>query len=201
MALMPQNPAKQKNLMAGVVALVLSFGYYQLVHTKQAAEIDALETRLEALETTNAAAKALAARRGPELEDKLAVLEQHMVRLEELIPQREEVPDLLHAMTLRAQAAGVELTRMSPHLEEPGPYYSKQTYEIGVTGTAHRVGRYLTEVGSLPRIVTPTQLTLRSGSGETEPTGSPLLEASFHIVTYILPDAPRSSMSPTDAED
>lgn len=197
MALLPQNPEQQKKLLAGVVALVLLFMYYQFIHMTRTAEIDVLKTRLEALETTNAAAKALAMQGGPELENKLAMLEQHMLRLEELIPQREEVPDLLHAMTLRAQAAGVELTRMSPQLEERGPYYSKQTYEIGVTGAAHRVGRYLAEVGSLPRIVTPIQLTVRSGSGETERKGSPLLDASFRIVTYIVPD----SLPPTTEPD
>lgn len=196
MALLPQNPEQQKKLLAGVAALVLFFTYYQFVHTERTAEIAALEMRLEALETTNAAAKTLAVQGGPELENKLAMLEQHMLRLEELIPQREEVADLLHAMTRRAQGAGVELTRMSPQLEEPGPYYSKQTYEVGVRGTAHRVGQYLAEVGSLPRIVTPTGLTLRSGSGETDRDGSPLLDASFRIVTYIVPDPPPPPTEP-----
>lgn len=158
MALLPRNLQQQKKLLAGLAALVLLFTYYPFVHTERAAEIEALEMRLEAIETANAAAKALAMDGAPELVDKLTMLEQHMFRLEELIPQREEVPDLLHAMTLRAQGAGVELTRMSPQLEEPGPYYRKQTYDVGVKGTAHRVGRYLAEIGSLSRIITPTRL-------------------------------------------
>lgn len=197
MTLLPEHPERQKKLLAGITALVLFLMYYQFIHAERTAEIAALELRLEALETTNTEAKALARQGGPELEDKLAVLEQRILRLEELIPHREEVPDLLHAMTLRAQGTGVELTRMSPQREEPGPYYSKQTYEIGVKGTVHRVGRYLAEIGSLPRIVTPTRLTLQSGSGGTDRDGSPLLDASFRIVTYIVPDP---APAPTEPE-
>ena len=188
MALLPQSPAQQKKLLIGLVPLLALFGYYQLVHTKRALEIQTLEAELEALETSNAAAKVLAAQGGPELERRLAVLEEHMIRLEELIPDREEVADLLHAMGLQAQSTGVELTRMAPELEQAGPYYTKQTYEIGIKGTYHRVGEYLAEVGSLPRIVTPIEFKLQSNTNETDRSGLPLLSANFRIVTYIVPE-------------
>lgn len=188
MALLPQNPDQQKKLLAGIAALILLFVYYQFVHTDRAQEIQQLGTRLETLERTNAAARTLAMQGGPELQNKLALLEQHMFRLEELIPAREEVPELLHAMTLRAQTTGVEITRVNPQREEPGPYYSKQTYEIGVRGTYHRLGRYLAEVGSLPRIITPIQLKLQPSANETDRNGLPLIDANFRIVTYIVPE-------------
>jgi type IV pilus assembly protein PilO len=202
MALLPQSPEGQKKLLAGLVPLLLLFAYYQFVHTKRTQEITELENQLEVLETTNAAAKVIAAQGGPELQNKLAALEQHMFRLEELIPDREEVPDLLHAMTLRAQSTGVELTRMKPELEEPGPYYTKQTYEISVRGTYHRVGQYLAEVGSLPRIITPIDFKLQANSNETDRSGSPLLNANFRIVTYIVPEpatTPADSTAVTNA--
>ena len=189
MALLPQNPEQQKKLLLGLVPLLLLFGYYQVVHTKRALEIERLETELESLETSNAAAKVLAAQGGPELERRLAVLEEHMLLLEELIPDREEVADLLHSMGLQAQTTGVELTRMAPEMEEQGAYYTKQTYEIGIKGTYHDVGQYLAQVGSLPRIVTPIEFKLQSNTNETDRrSGSPLLSANFRIVTYIVPE-------------
>lgn len=188
MALMPKNPDQQKKLLAGLVPLLMLFGYYQFVHTKRSTEIEKLETELETLETGNAAAKVLAGQGGPDLQQRLAVLEQHMTRLEELIPNREEVADLLHSMGVRAQSTGVELTRMKPEVEEQGTYYTKQTYEIGIKGTYHRVGEYLAEVGSLPRIVTPIEFKLQSNTNETDRSGLPLLSANFRIVTYIVPE-------------
>ncbi|MGH7553538.1 MAG: type 4a pilus biogenesis protein PilO [Longimicrobiales bacterium] len=204
MALLPQSPEQQKRMLVGLFPLLLLFAYYQFMHRARAAEIANLETELEILETGNAAAKILAEQGGPELEQRLAMLEQHMVRLEELIPDREEVPDLLHSMGLRAQSTGVELTRVKPELEEVGPYYTKQTYEIGVKGTYHRLGQYLAEVGSLPRIITPVELKLQSNTNETERrTGLPLLNASFRIVTFIVPEpgaAPADTATVTNAK-
>lgn len=188
MALLPSSPDQQKKLLIALVPLLLAFAYYQFVHTKKVVEIDTLQEQLSTMETMNAAAKIIAERGGPELEQRLALLEQNVERLEELIPRREEVPDLLFSLGQRAQAVGVELTRMAPGPEEVGPYYTKTVYEISVKGRYHDVGRFLAEVGSLPRIITPTQIQVRNTTGETHDDGSPLLAVGFQIVTYIVPD-------------
>lgn len=188
MALLPTDPAQQKRLLIGLIPLVLAFAYYQFMHRERAETIASLESNLEQLERNNATMRALAANGGPELERRLAVYEQHMLRLEELIPRREQVPELLHAMTLRAQTSGVELTRMKPEGEEASPYYTRQTYEVGVRGTYHDVGQFLAQVGSLPRIITPTDFRVLATGFTDRNTGGPLLNASFRIITYIVPE-------------
>jgi len=188
MALLPKDPAQQKRLLIGIVPLLLAFAYYQFVHTKKAVEIGDLETHLESLERTNTTAKILAEQGGPELERRLAMYEEHMKRLEQLIPKREQVPELLNDMGRRAQLSSVEVTLMRPEGEEASPYYSRQSYEFGVKGTYHNVGRFLSEVGSLPRIITPTEFRLL-GTTLKDKQGAPLLNANFRIITYIVPDA------------
>jgi type IV pilus assembly protein PilO len=187
MALLPKDPAQQKRLLIGLLPLVLAFVYYQFMHKERALEIVDHETHLEQLERTNATARAIAEQGGPELERRLAAYEQHMVRLEELIPRREQVPELLNDMGRRAQLSNVELTRMKPEGEEASPYYTRQSYELGVKGTYHNVGRFLSEVGSLPRIVTPTEFRAIA-TGFTDKQGMPLLNANFRIITYIVPE-------------
>jgi len=187
MALLPKDPAQQKRLLIGLIPLVLAFAYYQFMHRERVVEIEALEVHLEQLERTNTTAKILAEQGGPELERRLAMYEQHMMRLEELIPRREQVPELLADMTRRAQLSSVELTRMKPEGEEASPYYSRQSYELAVRGAYHNVGRFLSEVGSLPRIVTPTEFRLLV-TGFEDKQGMPLLDANFRIITYIVPD-------------
>jgi type IV pilus assembly protein PilO len=188
MALLPSDPQQQRKLLIGLAPLLLLFAYYQFVHGGRADRIGELETHLETLVTTNVAAKVIAAQGGPELQRRLGIYEAHMQRLEELIPNREEVAELLHSMGLRAQGSGVELTKMKPEADEPGPYYTKRTYEMGVSGTYHDVGLFLSQVGSLSRIVTPTELKLVRDPRETDKQGSPLVDAGFRIVTYVLPD-------------
>ena len=200
MALLPTNSSSQRKLLIGLVPLLGLLAYHQLAHGKKVAELELMEDRLEQLTVTNNAAKFLAAQGGPELERKLAIYEQHMRQLEELIPKREEVAELLYAVTLRSQSAGVDLTKMSPEAQDPSPFYTRQIYEMGVRGTYHDVGLFLSEIGSLSRIVTPTQLKITvPPQPETNRRGEPLVDASFRIVTYVIPDA--ATVPPEGTED
>lgn len=195
MALLPKDPAQQKRLLVGLLPLILAFVYFQFVHKERAIQIEEHETHLESLERSNATARAVAERGGPELERRLAAYEAHMVRLEELIPRREQVPELLNDMGRRAQLSNVEVTRMKPEGEMASPYYSRQTYEFGVKGTYHNVGRFLSEIGSLPRIITPSEFRMIA-TGFKDKQGSPLLNANFRIITYIVPEP---GLAPADS--
>ena len=105
-----------------------------------------------------------------------------MERLEQLIPSGEEVPDLLNMIASRAEATDVQLALMRPEEDVASDFYRRVTYEMGVIGNYHDVAQFLSEVGSLPRIVTPIDLTLRRrAESATE------LEAGFRIETYVLP--------------
>jgi len=196
MALLPNEPDKQRKLLIALLPLLAAFAYYYFLHGPARAEVNDLAARLERLENENAAARALAARSGPDLEKKLALYEQHFIRLEQLIPRDEEVPELLHAMTLEAQHSNVDLALMRPGAEVPGPFYNAQTYEIGVIGRYHDVGRFLAAIGSLPRIVNTTQLRLMPRN-EQRPNNAPArLEAYFRIRTYVLPPATSTEGAP-----
>lgn len=188
MALLPTDPQQQKKLLAGIIALLIVFAYWYFVHGEKTKEITALESRLEQLETRNAAARARAQQGGPDLEKRLALYEEHVARLEELVPRSEEVPELLHDLTLRAQESGIDLAKMKPDQQMPGPYYTLHTYDIVVYGSYHDVGRYLASIGSLPRIVTPYNLKLQSRK-ETDRSGAEKLQADFRIKAYVLPSA------------
>ena len=189
MALLPSDSGGQRKLLIGLVPVLALFAYQQLAHGKKVAAADQLEDRLEALTISNNAAKVLAAQGGPELERKLAIYEQHMRQLEELIPKREEVAELLHSITERALTASVELTNMKPEANDPGPYYTRRITVLGVRGTYHNIATFLTEIGSLPRIVTPIDLKLvRAAGGPTDRRGVPLVDANFRIVTYVIPE-------------
>lgn len=188
MALLPQDPAKQKQILFGMLPLLALFAFYYFVHSPRTLDIEERDMRLQTLEQKNAIAKGIADRAGPELEERLAIYEQHMERLEQLIPRREEVPGLLNSVTMRANDAGVDLAGYRPAGEEAGDYYSRQVYEINVLGSFHNVGSFLSQIGSLPRIITPTSMNLMVQQGVETRDGSQKLLASFRIETYVLPE-------------
>jgi type IV pilus assembly protein PilO len=188
MGLLPSDPQKQRQMMFAMIPVVGLAAYWYLMHGARTQEIAALTEHVEQLETKNAAAKALAKRSGPELKKKLAMYEAHITRLEELIPRSEEVPELLHTLSMRAEEAGVELALMRPQAEVPGEFYTRQVYDMSVYGPYAGVGRFLAAVGSLPRIVTPIDLKVEARK-ETDRSGAQRLEASFQIQTYVVPAA------------
>lgn len=188
MALLPQDPQKQKQLLIGLVPILIAFGYYYFYHTKRVEEVTALESSIERLEVANAGMRSIVSRYGQDLQQRLAVYQAHVGQLEQLIPRREDVPVLISQITARAQELRVELAALNPSVEEAGEFYSRQTYELQVLGDYHGIGEYLTAIGSLPRIVKSTEMKLNVAEAATEPGQSPTLRAIFRIETYIVPD-------------
>ena len=88
------------------------------------------------------------------------------------------------------------IVRFTPGETTPGVHYNRRTFQLSVRGGYHEIGRFLSEIGSLPRIITPIGLDLYP---QTSRTGSNVLEASFMIETYVLPDAQTPAAGGTGA--
>ncbi len=188
MALIPQERHKQVALVVVLGSLAALWLFYDYWYSPRALEVEALEARLTQLEQQNQQAQFLAARGGARLEERLAVYERHVVRLEELIPRSEEVPALLNSMAMEAQRTGVDLASMRPEPAAAGEFYTRQSYQVSVVGDFHDVGRFLTGVASLARIVTPIGLDLEPHTGPAPRAEmvAPVI-ARFRIETYVLP--------------
>jgi type IV pilus assembly protein PilO len=115
--------------------------------------------------------------------------------VEGLIPSSEELPDLLDAISAEAQRTNVEIALIQPSGATQEAYYTRRAYDMAVVGRYHDVGDFLTRVASLPRIVTPLNLTL-APSGATAGSAAPAdadavrVEARFSIETYVIPSTP-----------
>jgi type IV pilus assembly protein PilO len=194
----PKDPAGQKRFVLGALPLLLAGAYFQFVHQTTKEEITTLSDRYEELQTKNEVART---RSNPEtiknLQQKLALYEQHMKRLEQLIPLREQVPELLYNVTERAQESGVDHALIKPEGEEQGEFYTQQTYAMQVIGGYHAIGRFLAQIGSLPRIITPTQVNIVvPGNAQMNRPQGLRLQADFKIQTYIIPVADSLSAPP-----
>lgn len=184
---LPEDPNQQKRLLIGLVPLLALFGYWYFLHGGYEQELDTMQTRLENLETRNSQAR-MRAPQSRQLEERLATFERHIERLEELVPRNEEVSQLLNTISERADQIGVNIVRFAPGQTQAGDHYNRRTFELMVNGSYHDLGRFLSDIGSLPRIITPTDLHLvpvARGDGQD-------LEAAFLIETYVLPDVRES---------
>ncbi|MFW6206175.1 MAG: type 4a pilus biogenesis protein PilO [Gemmatimonadota bacterium] len=181
---LPDDPTQQRRLLIGIVPVVLVAGYWYFLHGGYVEEAEAVETRVESLEDANAQARALAPQ-SRRLEERLTELERHIERLEALVPRSEEVSRLLATISERADQIGVEVARFTPGNADRGTHYNRRTFQMTVLGSYHDIASFLADIGSLDRIITPINLSVIPNDVRSD---QQVLEASFSIETYILPD-------------
>lgn len=185
MALIPEDP-KQRNAIIIAILIVVGFYFFHSNwYTPRQAEIERMERRLTQLEDQNRRARVIATQGAEGLEQRLAVYERHIVQLERLIPESEEVPALLNEILVEARNTRVEVTGIRPEPVQVGEFYTRESYELTAVGDYHDMGRFLTAIASLPRIITPVDLNISRFTRGPE-AESPVV-ASFRILTYTLP--------------
>ena len=185
----PTDSTQRNYMLAGLVGLVLivPFRMYLLAPRQ---EVNAeVQLRIEGLDEQNRQAGVILARGGGDLEERMALYQRHVARLEELIPGQEEVSVLLDDIQEQARLTDVDVTGLDPEPTEPAGPYNKTGYSMTVVGEYHNVGRFLAQIASLPRIVTPVQVDLELfQSAATYPGLESPVQATFRIETFVLPD-------------
>jgi len=186
----PSDSTQRNWMLGGLMALLLIVPYQMYYKADIDVENLALRDRLESLDIQNRQAAVIAAQGGiPELEERMALYVRHVARLEQLIPGQEEVAVLLDDIQTRARLVDVDVQSLDPEPTEAAGPYNKTGYAMTVVGEYHSVARFLTEIASLSRIVTPVQVDLSlSPSPQTHADMVSPVQASFRIETFVLPD-------------
>ena len=110
--------------------------------------------------------------------------------LRRLVPDRNEVPNLLDDISTRAKVRGVNLSNITPMPVEAGPApFDTHKYTVSVMGHYDQIGEFLADIASLQRIIVPFDISLAAAPTTSaralgDSTGA-LLEAKFQIRTYV----------------
>ena len=190
MALLPQEPRQQGSLVVILAMLAGFYLFYDYVLTPATTEVEEMALRLEGLEGQNRTAQVTATRGGADLEARTELYERHVRRLEQLIPSNEELPRLLSDIAALARRMGVNWADVLPEADDLGTFYDKKSYTVKVEGDYHDVGRFVTAVASLPRIITPVNMelvTLQNSQGQGAESYDAPVQATFQIQTFVVP--------------
>ena len=84
--------------------------------------------------------------------------------LQQLVPTSNEVPALLENVSTAARRVGLDLASVEPMPVLTGEQFDTYRYKVSVKGGYHALAGFLTNVGSLNRIVAPVALDLKEAS-------------------------------------
>ncbi|MEO8115529.1 MAG: type 4a pilus biogenesis protein PilO [Phenylobacterium sp.] len=210
MAGIPQE--RQVPLLLVVIALVVGYvgytgtgldtvGLRGVTQTKDS--ITARQKSIDSLVTLTDSAKRLLA--SGSVEDLRRRLEGYRYSLElmrRLVPDRNEVANLMDEIQTRAKIRGVMVAQFQPLPTEPGPApFETYKYQYSVIGRYDQLGEFLSDVASLQRIIVPMDLTLAAAdmtrAKALGDSSGALLEARFQIRTYVKTVTPEDKPSGT----
>ena len=145
-------------------------------------------TKLEA--ETDKAKKELAKGTVDDLRKKLETYRSSLALLRRLVPERNEVPNLLDDISTRGKIRGITLSQVVPQPVEGGPApFDTYKYTLSVIGHYDQIGEWLADVASLQRIIVPQDVSLAVANQQAAKalgdTSGALLEAKLQIRTFV----------------
>ncbi len=108
--------------------------------------------------------------------------------LRTLVPDQNEVADLLDDILIRAKVRGLSTSGFVPQPPRPGPEpFDTYVFQMSVIGHYHQVGEFLTDVASLRRIIVPGEVAIVAAMPEQARAlgdTTAMLEARFTVRTF-----------------
>jgi type IV pilus assembly protein PilO len=162
-------------------------------------QVAAVKDTITQLEGETAKAKAeLAKGTVEDLRKRLDSYRSSLALLRRLVPDRNEVPNLLDDISTRGKIRGVTLSQVVPLPVEPGPApFDTYKYTLSVIGRYDQIGEWLADVASLQRIIVPQDVQLavanQTAAKALGDTSGSLLEAKLQIRTFVKSNAPEAA--------
>jgi type IV pilus assembly protein PilO len=149
---------------------------------------------------TDSAKRELARGSVEDLRRKMETYRGSLALLRRLVPERNEVPNLLDDISSRSRIRGVTLSTVVPLPVEAGPVpFDTYKYNMSVIGKYDQIGQFLADVASLQRIIVPYDLTLDQANANAAKalgdTSGSLLEAKFQVRTFVKSSSPEGQAS------
>ena len=151
---------------------------------------------------TDSAKKELARGSVADVRKRLESYRSSLLLLRRLVPERNEVPNLLDDISTRSKIRGVTLSQVVPQPVASGPApFDTYAYNMSVIGRYDQIGQFLADVASLQRIIVPYNLSVGAANATAakalgDSTGA-LLEARFQVRTFVKSPSPEGEASGT----
>jgi type IV pilus assembly protein PilO len=192
------NMTKREQSLAaiGVAAVILLGAYWYFLYRPKAVELAVTQAHVDSLDRKNQEARADIAQGSlQKLRAQSAEYEQSLRVMRQLVPRSNEVPALLEDISTAARRVGLDLATVEPMPVLPGEQFDTYRYKLAVTGGYHPVGQFLSNVGSLNRIIAPVTMAIKlhplaATTKARLKKGESLIDTEFQVQTYVARTTP-----------
>jgi len=192
------NMTKREQTLVGIgIGAVLLLGaYWYFLYKPKAAEMAVTQAHVDSLDKKNQQAKADIAQGSlQKLKAQTAEYDQSLKVMRQLVPRSNEVPALLEDISTAARRVGLDLSTVEPMPVLQGEQFDTYRYKLAVTGGYHPVGQFLSNVGSLNRIIAPVTMSIKLHPVADKTKAKPkkdesLVDTEFQVQTYVARSTP-----------
>ncbi len=192
------NMTKREQMLLGIgaAAVLLLGAYWYFLYRPKSDELTVMQARVDSLDQRNQQAKADIAQGSlQKLKAQSVEYEQSLKVMRQLVPRSNEVPALLEDISTAARRVGLDLASVEPMPVLPGEQFDTYRYKLGVIGGYHPVGQFLSNVGSLNRIIAPVTMAIKlhpiaDKTKARVKKGESLIDTEFQVQTYVARSTP-----------
>ncbi len=147
-----KNPQTQRNIFVIVLLVLVFIVFLKVPYANNSKAIQELDKRRVGLEAEVRKAEEAKAKL-PEVEARYNQLLAMWEIAKEMLPPEKEIPALLRMITNAGIKSGVTFIYFKPDQPQTKGMYSEVPFQLKVICTYHDLGRFLSAVGNLKRIV------------------------------------------------
>jgi len=193
---MPATQRDQLLALGSVVAIVAIGIYFYYVWVPNGKIFAEKQMRIDTLSAHNNLARIEVARgTASKFKDEAAQYGGLLQAMRTLVPVANEVPKLINQLSTAARTAGLELGGINAPTIISGDVFDTYNYRLTTTGSYHNLAQFLTNVGSLSRIMAPMNVALTPSApkpSQRQIPGQQLLDMGFDVQTYVAKSSARA---------
>ena len=172
-----RDPKTQQRILFFIILIVVVILYFRLSYTPNKNKIARLGSVKDSLQIELQKTEAAKARL-PELQAKIARLELAWIKAQQMLPKDKEIPSLIQQISTSGTKAGVSFALFKPSGPIDRKDYAEIPVQIKISSNYHQLGRFLSNVGNLSRIVNVPSIKINTKTGDRS------VDAELSTITY-----------------
>lgn len=163
------------------IAAAILFAGYWFVIKGQLETLEKGEREEQKLRATYLTKAALAVNL-PAYRKQVKEIEQNFGVMLRQLPNKTEVPELLIDITQVGLGRGLKFVLFKPQKKRIKDFYAVLPINLQVVGSYHQLGEFVSDLASMPRIVTLGNISIKPGKGGSEQLTMSAVTSTYHYL-------------------